>query len=278
MLHAHESRRNQRNSRLLGPIYSRLSAFATHTQVTPKEPSNPSIPASQRRPSHADAGAAGGGGHPSDPLLLLADPHAALQLPAATSSIGPFRSPGDAAAVADAHLQGISLPVTPMSALDAVPRGLASSPSPPAGPLRVCVVGAGSISREFALHHFGAPTATVVRAVVDVDLERARQLAVDVGSVQAGAAVADSGGSRYRAVAAEVRGEAVPHASALSSAVLEGVDCVYVGTTPAAHAPLVLAALAAGKHVLLEKPLAATAADADAIVAAAEEAQSRRGL
>lgn len=142
----------------------------------------------------------------------------------------------------------------------------------------MCVVGAGSISREFALHHFGAPTATVVRAVVDVDLERARQLAVDVGSVQAGAAVADSGGSRYRAVAAEVRGEAVPHASALSSAVLEGVDCVYVGTTPAAHAPLVLAALAAGKHVLLEKPLAATAADADAIVAAAEEAQSRRGL
>ena len=55
--------------------------------------------------------------------------------------------------------------------------------------LRVAVVGAGSIGREFALHHFGDATGTVVAAVVDRDWERAKRLAADVGSVQAGAAV-----------------------------------------------------------------------------------------
>ena len=45
-------------------------------------------------------------------------------------------------------------------------------------------------------------------------------------------------------------------------------------TIPAAHAELNLAALNAGKHVYTEKPLAATFADAKAIIALARE----RGL
>ena len=65
-------------------------------------------------------------------------------------------------------------------------------------PLRVCVVGAGSISREFALFHFGEATGTVVSSVVDVDKARAELLAADVGSVQAGAQVQTRGGSQYR--------------------------------------------------------------------------------
>ena len=52
---------------------------------------------------------------------------------------------------------------------------------------------------------------------------------------------------------------------------------MYIGATPSAHRGLVERALGAGKHVLLEKPLAATPADADAIVAAAEVA-ARRGV
>jgi predicted dehydrogenase len=48
-----------------------------------------------------------------------------------------------------------------------------------------------------------------------------------------------------------------------------GVDAVVVGTPNALHAPQTEAALRGGKHVLVEKPLARTVAEADAMVAAA---------
>ena len=140
-------------------------------------------------------------------------------------------------------------------------------------PLRVCVVGAGSISREFALYHFGAATGTVVASIVDLDKARAEQLAMDVGSVQAGARVLTRG-SQYSATAAEVRGAPVPWHTSLKAG-LDGCDLVYIGTPPNSHAQLACEALEAGKSVLLEKPLAATPADADAIVAAAERAAQR---
>ena len=141
-------------------------------------------------------------------------------------------------------------------------------------PLRVCVVGAGSISREFALYQFGAATGTVVASVVDLDKARAEQLATDVGSVQAGAQVQTRRGSQYSATAAEVRGAPVPWHTSLKAG-LEGCDLVYIGTPPNSHAQLACEALEAGKSVLLEKPLAATPADADASVAAAERAAQR---
>lgn len=49
------------------------------------------------------------------------------------------------------------------------------------------------------------------------------------------------------------------------------VEAVYVSTTNEKHLAQSLAAIAAGKHVLCEKPLAMTVADAAAMVAAAEE-------
>ena len=52
------------------------------------------------------------------------------------------------------------------------------------------------------------------------------------------------------------------------------VDAVYVATPHVDHAPTTLAALAAGKHVLCEKPMALSAREAAAMVAAAR----RRGL
>lgn len=55
-----------------------------------------------------------------------------------------------------------------------------------------------------------------------------------------------------------------------------GVDAVIVATPAVTHARLACEALAAGKHVLVEKPLALTAADAEAVVAAA--AKARRAL
>lgn len=145
-----------------------------------------------------------------------------------------------------------------------------------ASPLRVAVVGAGSIGREFATRHFGPGTGTAVSCVVDATESRAEALAADVGSVQAGARL--TGDIGYRSRPASSRGRAVPHFRELGEAALEGCDCVYIGTTPASHAALVQRALGAGKHVILEKPIAASGTDADAIVAAAEAAAASRGL
>jgi len=134
----------------------------------------------------------------------------------------------------------------------------AGASAPQQRPLRVCVVGAGSISREFALYHFGLATKTVVTSIVDLDIERARRLAVDVGSVMAGAAIESSrAGGAYSATAAETRGDAIPFSAQLTPC-LKDCDIVYIGTTPGSHSKLVLAALEAGKSVLLEKPLAST--------------------
>ena len=52
------------------------------------------------------------------------------------------------------------------------------------------------------------------------------------------------------------------------------VDAVSIATPPRTHYPLVKQALEAGKHVLVEKPLATNAADAEALVELAE----RKGL
>ena len=57
----------------------------------------------------------------------------------------------------------------------------------------------------------------------------------------------------------------------LGSALPE-VDAVVIATPPTSHTPLALAAMEAGKHVLVEKPLATTSKDARRLVTAAEEA------
>jgi predicted dehydrogenase len=53
----------------------------------------------------------------------------------------------------------------------------------------------------------------------------------------------------------------------------EGVDVVHVCTPNHLHAPLADAALAAGRHVVCEKPLATTAAEADRLLDAAERSE-----
>jgi predicted dehydrogenase len=55
-------------------------------------------------------------------------------------------------------------------------------------------------------------------------------------------------------------------------AALPLVDAVVVATPPTAHVSLALCALAAGKHVLVEKPLATTVADAARLIDAAQDA------
>ncbi|MGW5211095.1 Gfo/Idh/MocA family protein [Streptomyces sp. NPDC004051] len=58
----------------------------------------------------------------------------------------------------------------------------------------------------------------------------------------------------------------------------DDVDLIDICTPGDSHAEIALAALAAGKHVLCEKPLANTVAEAEAMVRAAEEAQGRGRL
>ena len=135
---------------------------------------------------------------------------------------------------------------------------------------RVAVIGAGSIGREFSLHHFGQQTRTRVVSVIDQDLEAAERLAADIGAVQSGAGVS---GRACKASVADAKGEPVPYATSFTTDLLGNCDMVYIGVPPSSHKDLVLTALSAGKHVLLEKPLASSAADADAIVAATEAAE-----
>lgn len=112
--------------------------------------------------------------------------------------------------------------------------------------VRVVVIGCGVIAQAMHL-----PTIDARRdlfelvAVVDVDAPRA-------------AAVA----ARYRCATATVE--------AVMSGDLD-VDGVIIATS-GDHTPLVLGALAAGHHVFVEKPLSLTLAGADAIVAAAAQA------
>jgi predicted dehydrogenase len=53
---------------------------------------------------------------------------------------------------------------------------------------------------------------------------------------------------------------------------LPHIDAVVIATPPATHVPLGLQAIRAGKHVLIEKPLATTAAGAQELIDAAKDA------
>lgn len=57
------------------------------------------------------------------------------------------------------------------------------------------------------------------------------------------------------------------------SVALEDVDGVIIATHPAGHKKLTLEAIAAGKPVLIEKPLALSLIDCEAIIDAAEAAR-----
>jgi 1,5-anhydro-D-fructose reductase (1,5-anhydro-D-mannitol-forming) len=72
---------------------------------------------------------------------------------------------------------------------------------------------------------------------------------------------------------AYARENGIPAAvSSLDALLGSGIDAVYISTTNELHLEQALAAIKAGKHVLCEKPLALTSADARKMVAAASAA------
>lgn len=117
-------------------------------------------------------------------------------------------------------------------------------------PHRIGVVGLGVISRAY-LDTLVGPSAVRVTAVADLDA------------------------SRSAAVAAELPGvRALSVGDLLSS---PDVDTVLNLTIPAAHAEIALGAIAHGKHVYGEKPLAAELTEAQAVLEAAAKAAERVG-
>ncbi len=103
------------------------------------------------------------------------------------------------------------------------------------------VIGVGALGRHHARHLATSTVADLV-GVHDLDAERGR-------------AVADSVGTRFYAD---------------PDALLRDTEAVTIAVPTPVHAAVGLRALDRGRAVLMEKPLAATIAEADAMIAAAE--------
>lgn len=106
---------------------------------------------------------------------------------------------------------------------------------------RIAVIGVGHLGQHHARILAAMPEADLV-AVVDTKPERAAEIATR----HATAALIDSG------------------------SLIGTVDAVTIATPTASHVDIALPFIDAGTAVLVEKPLAATLADADRLVAAAE--------
>jgi 1,5-anhydro-D-fructose reductase (1,5-anhydro-D-mannitol-forming) len=114
-------------------------------------------------------------------------------------------------------------------------------------PLGWGLIGASTIAKEHVIGAIRAAGEGEVVAVLSADPLRGR---------------------RYAAA----QGIARSHADLAALLADPAVDAVYVSTTNELHHAQTLAAAAAGKHVLCEKPLATTLADARAMVAACRAA------
>ena len=96
-----------------------------------------------------------------------------------------------------------------------------------------------------------------------------RNLARNLASLGALAAVADQNDDRATGFAEEFGTSAMPVGRLLGEADLDGV---VIATAAPTHAGLALTALAAGRHVYVEKPFAITLAEAERMAAAAAAA------
>ena len=126
---------------------------------------------------------------------------------------------------------------------------------PPAGgaPLGVGVVGGGSIAEWHLSSYARNPDVRVV-AVADVDLARATARAAEH------TALAAASGRQHEPVRAYAS-----HEDLLADA---DVQAVSVCTRNDTHSPIAVDVLASGRSALVEKPMARTVAEAEAIVAA----------
>ena len=118
-------------------------------------------------------------------------------------------------------------------------------------PLRIALIGSGFMGRAHAMA-FGATARTF-----ELPVEPVLDLLVDRDAKTAGRA-------------ARALGFARPSDDWRSAVTDPAIDLVAIAAPNNLHAPIALAALAAGKPVYCEKPLATTLAEAQAMAAAAE--------
>lgn len=126
--------------------------------------------------------------------------------------------------------------------------------------LGVAVIGAGMVGRAHAAGYRAASQ------LYDLDLPEIRLVAV----ADAYEPFAVDGARRFGYERAETSWQAIVDAP--------DVDVVSVAIANELHRPVVEALLAAGKHVLCEKPLAPSVEDAKAMVVAAEAAETQSGV
>lgn len=111
--------------------------------------------------------------------------------------------------------------------------------------IRIGMIGSGEISNKATAKGIAAATNARLEMAMDVREE----IAMDMGE-------------QYD----------VPHTTDLDELLSnEFVDAVYIATPHYLHAPLSIQALEAGKHVLVEKPIATKLEDADQMIAKAKE-------
>ncbi len=112
--------------------------------------------------------------------------------------------------------------------------------------LSFAVVGCGGfgIRRVKAVKEIGAPLASLT-CLVDVNKDMISKLAAETGA-------------EY-------------HTDYLEAVKRDDIDCVIIATPNVLHAPITIAAMNAGKHVICEKPLARNPEEAHAMVDAAKK-------
>jgi len=115
-------------------------------------------------------------------------------------------------------------------------------PTDTAAPLRVAVVGCGAVTEKRYLPAAAMVSGVAITHAVDLDGDRAASVAEAFG---------------------------VPHVASDLESVLPEVDAVVVATPPESHHDLTVRCLEAGRHVLCEKPLAPSLAEARSMVRAA---------
>ena len=126
--------------------------------------------------------------------------------------------------------------------------------------LGVAVIGAGMVGRAHAAGYRAASQ------LYDLDLPEIRLVAI-----------ADAH-EPFAVDAAQRFGYSRPETSWQAIVDAPDIDVVSVAIANELHRPVVEALLAAGKHVLCEKPLAPSVDDAKAMVVAAEAAQTQSGV
>src|SRR5262245_50588238 len=111
-------------------------------------------------------------------------------------------------------------------------------------PVRVGLIGCGNIAQTYLSNAAMFADRFVVAAVADIDPAAAR-----------------AAGERY----------GLPAVSPEAMMADPSIDAILNLTVPSAHVPVALAAVRAGKHVYLEKPLGTSVAEAKELLSGAAE-------